>query len=295
MEMLNKLSDWIFNKISAWLLQEYPSKRAYLCDFERISYEIRAGDVLLIEGRYRISGIIKQVTQSPWSHAALYIGRLHDIEDPQLRDKITKQCNCSPSSQLLVESLLGQGTVISPLTKYREDHIRICRPQGLSHIDAQHIITFMVNRLGTKYSVRQIFDLGRFLLPWRIIPGRWHSTLFEHRAGKPTEEICSSMIAEAFESIHFPILPLIRKDAQKNLELINRNPRLYTPSDFDYSPYFAIIKYPIFPVGEISYRSLPWKEGVISDDTTVAVLPLATEESDKVQVAAPSVQNLDNK
>jgi hypothetical protein len=268
-----RLNNWLFEKLSNWLLKEYPPKRAYLCDFDRISYEIRPGDVLLIEGRYRISGIIKQVTQSPWSHAVLYIGRLHDIEDPRLRDVVAQHCDCPPSSQLLIESLLGQGTVISPLAKYRDDHIRICRPQGLSHSDAQKVIAFVIGRLGMKYSLRQIVDLARFMLPWRLIPGRWHSVLFERRAGKPTEEVCSSMLAEAFESIHFPILPLIRKDEQKNLELINRNPRLFTPSDFDYSPYFAIIKYPIFPVGEVSYRNLPWREGMVSDDITIAVLP----------------------
>ncbi|MGB6976151.1 MAG: YiiX/YebB-like N1pC/P60 family cysteine hydrolase [Gammaproteobacteria bacterium] len=283
-----QFSNWAFKKIRKWLLKEYPPTRSYLCDFDRISYEIRPGDVLLIEGRYRISGIIKQVTQSPWSHAALYIGRLHDIEDPRLRDIVAKNCKCSPSNQLLVESFLGEGTVISPLTKYRNDHIRICRPQGLSHSDAQKVIAFVVDRLGMKYSLRQVLDLGRFLLPWRIIPGRWHSTLFERNAGKPTEEICSSMIAEAFDSIHFPILPLVRRDEQKNLELITRNPRLFTPSDFDYSPYFAIIKYPIFPVGEISYRDLPWKEGVVSDDVTISILPESSESKESQTINSPT-------
>jgi hypothetical protein len=289
MEM--QFKNWIFKKISHWLLKEYPLNRAYLCDFDRVSYEIRPGDVLLIEGRYRISGIIKQVTQSAWSHAALYIGRLHDIEDPKLRAIAAEHCHSPPSSQLLIESFLGQGTVISPLTKYRDDHIRICRPQGLSHSDAQKIIAFVIGRLGVKYSLRQVLDLGRFLLPWRFIPGRWHSTIFEHHAGKSTEEICSSMIAEAFDSINFPILPLVRRDEKRNLELIKRNPRLFTPSDFDYSPYFSIIKYPIFPVGEISYRNLPWKEGAVSDDD-VTVTTLPPVGSKETSSTLPSSQNL---
>ena len=32
------------------------------------------GDVLLVEGNTRVSGAIKYLTQSTWSHAALYIG-----------------------------------------------------------------------------------------------------------------------------------------------------------------------------------------------------------------------------
>lgn len=35
---------------------------------------IRPGDVLLVEGNSRISGAIKYLTQSTWSHAALFVG-----------------------------------------------------------------------------------------------------------------------------------------------------------------------------------------------------------------------------
>ena len=50
--------------------------------------------------------------------------------------------------------------------------------------------------------------------------------------------------------------------------LYQRNFRLYTPSDFDYSPYFEIIKYPIFELSEQSmYRDLPWsEEGMFSHE-----------------------------
>jgi hypothetical protein len=35
---------------------------------------LRPGDVLLVEGNNHVSGIIKYLTQSTWSHAALYVG-----------------------------------------------------------------------------------------------------------------------------------------------------------------------------------------------------------------------------
>ena len=35
---------------------------------------IKPGDILLIEGRTHIAGVIKYLTQSTWSHAALYVG-----------------------------------------------------------------------------------------------------------------------------------------------------------------------------------------------------------------------------
>ena len=35
---------------------------------------LQAGDVLLVEGTTRLSGALKYLTQSTWSHAALYVG-----------------------------------------------------------------------------------------------------------------------------------------------------------------------------------------------------------------------------
>ena len=35
---------------------------------------LKPGDVLLVEGNNHISGVIKYLTQSTWSHAALYVG-----------------------------------------------------------------------------------------------------------------------------------------------------------------------------------------------------------------------------
>ena len=252
--------NWLIQKIGRWLLKENPPHRSYLCDFNRICQEVRQADVLLIEGRSRISEIVKQITQSPWSHAVLYIGHPDEISDPDLREIAKRHSVTYSSTQLIIESDIGLGTIISPIEKYQHDHIRILRPAGLSKTEAQNVILFALRGLGTHYNIRHILDLARFLLPWRFLPHRFRSTLFQHNALKPTEEICSSMIARAFESVNFPVLPLVHENEQKNLELIRRNPRLYTPSDFDYSPYFAVIKYPI------NFKGLPWRTDVISND-----------------------------
>ena len=67
------------------------------------------------------------------------------------------------------------------------------------------------------------------------------------------------MIAEAFDAVHFPILPLIKKTSNSGMQLFRRNPKLCTPSDFDYSPYFEIIKYPFLDFNQYTgYRLLPW-------------------------------------
>lgn len=46
-------------------------------DFEALCRTIRVGDVLLVEGRARVSSVIKYVMQSTWSHAALCVADMN--------------------------------------------------------------------------------------------------------------------------------------------------------------------------------------------------------------------------
>ena len=50
--------------------------------------------------------------------------------------------------------------------------------------------------------------------------------------------------------------------------MFRRNTRLITPSDFDYSPYFDVIKYPMLDLDDLAvYRKLPWdNSGVHCND-----------------------------
>lgn len=261
------LSNWLIQKLNNYLTKEQAKSPSYLCDFDRICQEARTADVLLIEGKNRISKIIQRITHSPWSHAVLYIGRLHNIDDPQLREEIHQNYQGRLNEQLIIESMIGKGTIITPISTYKNEHIRICRPTGLSYQDAQKIIAYVSKSLGKEYNVRHIIDLARFLLKTRFLPSRWRSSLFDSNHSQTSKDICSSVIADAFASIRFPILPLVRENKEKKLEMIPRNIKLFVPSDFDYSPYFDIIKYPIFNLSKMSpYQNLPWNENFISHD-----------------------------
>ena len=191
----NKIRDLIWDKTVDWLMYEGDNPRIPLSDFDKLRYELRPGDVLLVEGRSNVSDIIKAVTQSIWTHSFLYIGRLHDIDDLEVRKRMEKFCSCAPDEQLIIESMLGRGTIIESLEKYNGEHLRICRPKGLTRKDAQRVINYGVYQLGTDYNVRYVMDLARFMFPYWWIPKRWVSTLFEHNAGVPTRSVCSSMIA----------------------------------------------------------------------------------------------------
>lgn len=269
-----------------WLNRQGSVRSLQLSDYERIKYELRPCDVLLVEGRSRVSDVIRWITQSPWTHAALYIGRLNDIEDPDLRKIVQHHYQGDRDDRLIIESLLGFGTVVHNLDNYEHDHLRICRPSRLGMKDAQQVVRYAISRLGIDYDVRQIFDLARFLFPWFLLPRRWRSSLFQQNPGKSTRTVCSTMIAEAFAFVQFPILPLVKHSEDDEVQLFRRNPRLCTPSDFDYSPYFKIIKYPFV---EIDHHNdphlLPWH---ISGDLDKNEVGLYLQGE-----LAPSVEDVD--
>lgn len=268
---------WLVRKLSAWLTHETAAFDMPLCDFERLSEEIRPCDVLLVEGRSRVSTVIKKITQSAWTHSALYIGRLRDIQDPSVRELVRKFHAGGEDDQLLIEAMLGQGTIISPLSKYREEHLRICRPRGLSATDEQRVLSYSAQHLGTEYDLRQLIDLARFMYPYSFIPRRWRSTLFGHHSNAAVRTVCSSMIAAAFSLVHYPILPVVQRGDDGKLQFFKRNIRLYTPRDFDYSPYFDIIKYPLLGLNDLEvYRQLPWNlDGVVCNGTGDCYVPEA--------------------
>ncbi len=267
--MLQRLTRWVWDKAMGLLLAESNLEALSPINYNRMAFEIRPADVLLVEGRLRVSDVIKVITQSSWSHTALYIGRLYDVQNPEAKARIQQHYDGPPDEPLVIESQLGQGTIVTPLKYYKDFHVRICRPKGISPDDVSKVITHASSYLGMAYDVRQLLDLARFLIPWwTLIPRRWHSSLFEHNAQNHTKVVCSTMIASSFASVRFPVLPLIFQNENKKFTLKERNLRLITPRDFDYSPYFEIIKYPLLGKDDLGfYRKLPWDEsGIIAED-----------------------------
>lgn len=263
-----------YQRMATWLMKERVRPTHPMSDFRKLRRELRSCDVILVEGRSRVAEVIGGITQSRWTHAALYIGRLHDVEDPMLRKKIRDYYDGQPDVQLILESQLGMGTVVRPLEVYEHFHLRICRPRELSYEDGQLVLSYAINRLGVGYDVRQILDLARFYLPWSIIPRRFRSSLFRWRPGGGTRTVCSTMLAEAFGRVSFPVLPLVKRLEDGQVKLFQRNPKLCTPSDFDYSPYYDIIKYPYMDFEGASspaYRLMPW-HGHIELDKHEALL-----------------------
>ncbi len=249
--LLDKFGQWMAAKLE----REVSGYRPYAAfDAKTLCRVLKPGDIVLIDGGSRISSVIKYLTQSTWSHAAMYVGdAMPAPEDGSER----------PS---LIEVELGKGAIASPLSRYATYNIRICRPIGLSDKDCRQLVNFMVQRLGTRYDMKNIIDLARYLLPALPVPVFWRRRMLALGSGSPTRAICSTMIAESFQSLRYPILPRIEvvegagmtSGYSPKMIYHIRHHSLFTPRDFDLSPYFKIIK-PTIEFG-FDYRGLHWAE-----------------------------------
>src|ERR1700732_4877545 len=72
---------------------------------DALRQSLQPGDVLLVEGNNHISGVIKYLTQSTWSHSALYVG--------PLAGRVT----ADGEPHVLIEAEIGAGVASAPLSK----------------------------------------------------------------------------------------------------------------------------------------------------------------------------------
>jgi Permuted papain-like amidase enzyme, YaeF/YiiX, C92 family len=250
MAATTKLLDWIGSLVARELSKPTSGYEPYAAARpELVALTIRPGDVLLVEGaRSKVNSAIRYLTQSTWSHAALYVGLGANLGE---RDG---------EPLVLVEAELGKGVIASPLSKFNTFNTRICRPVGLTPEDRSKVIRYAVERIGHAYDLKNIIDLMRYFLPQPPVPASWRRRMIALGSGEPTRAICSTLIAQAFESVRYPILPEVRRvDDKSRREILHiRHHSLYAPRDFDISPFFAIVK-PTIETG-FDYKLLPWAQ-----------------------------------
>jgi hypothetical protein len=249
---------WIGTRLAAFLSQPRHSHGiAPPTHPGRMIASLKPADVLLCEGDSRISAAIKYLTQSTWSHAALYVGA-------HLAEAGGNPAHC------FIEADTVEGVRSVGLDAYAGLHTRICRPIGLTDSEVRRVTTFAYARLGNRYDLRNVVDLARYLLPTPPVPRRFRRRMIALGSGDPTRAICSTLIAEAFQSIRYPVLPILelqsanRPDCPGCVEEILRvrHHSLFAPRDFDVSPYFQVIKPSI--EATFDHRALRWEDETIS-------------------------------
>ncbi|NEW88151.1 MULTISPECIES: YiiX/YebB-like N1pC/P60 family cysteine hydrolase [Rhodopseudomonas] len=235
--------------IASYLQKEEPGYEPFTpSDPDHLRSIMQPGDVLLVEGNSRIAGIIKYLTQSTWSHAAVYVGPIDGVAEPD------------GEPHVLVEANIGEGVSSSPLSRHLAYHTRVCRPVGLSYEDRHTVCRYAINRIGFGYDTKNILDLMRYLVPLPL-PQRWRRRMIALGSGDPTKIICSALIAQAFEAVRYPILPKITRAGSRaaRREILHiRHSSLYMPRDFDISPYFEVVKPTI--VNGFDYTALHWAD-----------------------------------
>ncbi|MCI5105709.1 MAG: lipo-like protein [Pseudomonadales bacterium] len=244
--MFSAITRAIGQGLASFLSKSLPGYRKLdTVPLERVHACLQAGDIVLVEGNTRISIAIKYLTQSSWSHAALYVGAPGD----------------SSADPVLLEADLKEGVRLVSLDHYADFNLRICRAAELKPEEIATVIDFARSKLGHRYDLKNVLDLVRYLIQRPVVPSRYRRSLIGFGSGEPTRAICSTLIAESFQAIDYPILPIHNGDTGDKGEVpqfYRRHFTHFTPRDFDLSPYFRIIKPTI--EGGFDYRQLVWAE-----------------------------------
>jgi len=237
---------YIGNMLARYLSKPKPGyERFSVLSQAQLKATLQPCDLLLVEGNSQISTAIKYLTQSTWSHVCLFVGE----DDGQ---------------GALLEADLVHGVCRVPLSKYDGYNVRICRPVNVTYEDKQALIDFAIERIGHQYDSKNIFDLMRYLIATPPVPSRYRRSLIAFGSGDPTKAICSTLVAQSFQSIKYPILPREIDAHQETRFYIDqrvmqkRHYSHFTPRDFDLSPYFKIVKPTID--NDFNYKNIKWDE-----------------------------------
>lgn len=175
-----------------------------------------------------MTNAVKFLTQSTWSHAALFIG-----DRPGLR---------SDKDEALA---VIEADVVASVRA-----VRLANFAGLQDDEVDDVIDYAAARLGHHDDLRNVVDLVRYLLPSPPVPLRWRRRRLAPGSGDPTRAICSTRVAQAFQAVNHPILPLVEQRATDDAlcpgcveEILHvRHHSLFVPRDFAVSPSFVVIK-----------------------------------------------------
>src|SRR3954466_9361372 len=129
--MFDRLREYISDAILRFLSQPTTRYAPFFApDQDLLRRALQPGDIILIEGNTRLSAIIKFLTQSTWSHAALYVGNqnAHIIADAE--------------PAVLLEAEADTGVALVPLSKYAHLNTRICRSVGLSEEGRRTVVEY---------------------------------------------------------------------------------------------------------------------------------------------------------
>lgn len=268
--------EWLTRHVTRFLDQPVGQyERRHPNDVQLLKRAIRPGDVLLVEGHQRISLLIKYLTHSSWTHTALYVGDELLRRGGPLRE-LALQHFGDEAEHLVIEALM-EGVVASPLTKYSEHNLRVCRAHRLRTEHLQTVVQGAVGAIGWRYDLRNVIELALHLVGLSLLPLRYRQRMMS--SGRAGEVICTSLLGRLFHDVGFPVQPSISHPAESGepepprrsfLRVLGRRPEPYSgvyrrrpprflmPRDFDLSPFFEIVKFNVIAEGRFDYQRIEW-------------------------------------
>lgn len=141
---------------------------------------LQPGDVILVAGRTRFSSLVCKLTQSEWSHVAIYVGPGHHPD----------------ASHCIVEADVEAGVRMITLEGLEDYDIQVVRASRLPETSRQELITYLLARVGLCYDLNHVIELARLVLFAPSPLGRWLSPRRMRRAD-PTRAVCSTLVAHA--------------------------------------------------------------------------------------------------
>jgi hypothetical protein len=278
MKKMQKLVQYLRNSVFRRLEAPHRNyEKTIINNMDNLYQVIRKGDIILVEGNSEISRMIKLLTQSSWSHSAIYVGDELVINGNVDGEPIIRQFG-TDANHMLVEAFTGSGVTAAPIRKYQDVNIRVCRPYGILPEDIDSVVSDVIGHLGKQYDHRNIIDLGLMLLPPLLNPFKKRTIHACLGNCNEFQVICSGMIAKAFQRVGYPIIPALgpipidSSNQQHNpygASLIMRHYSQIMPKHFDISPNFQIIKFNIIEGGEFNYKTL-WAQTIIENQPSKA-------------------------
>ena len=210
----------LFAALALFLTQ--PVKRyspATTTDPESLSAVLRNGDVLLTEGNTRAAALIKRITRSTWSHVSMYVGPLEEGPDPRC----------------IVEADIARGVRSIRLSELEGLNVRVLRPIGLNDAARSRLAEWVVGQIGGEYDLKHAWVLARRFL--RVPPKASIPPAPNGIAESATRFICSSLLANAFALVGYPILPIHTAVTAVS----TADHRYVIPGDFERASVFEVV------------------------------------------------------
>jgi len=220
LSLLRRLRSRAIGAVALYLAQPVSQPGASsTADPLSLSSILLPGDVLLTDGKTRAAAIVRRITRSPWSHVSMYVGPLEPGPDPRC----------------IVEADVAAGVQAVRLSELKVLHMRVLRPTGLGEVERRRLADWVTSRIGGDYDLAHAWVLATKLLRLPLGPRTWPAVSMAQSA---TRFICSSLLAQAFMVVGYPIMPMLI-----GLRETGTGDHLFvTPHDFQSASVFEVVK-----------------------------------------------------